>query len=80
MNTKNIAHYFDKRSDFEALPPFYKKLEMYTDDTSVDFGVPDLNIVPSSFHQTNRFTVGYCYKRAGLISLNPEKIIQKQGR
>lgn len=80
MNNKNIAHYFNKRNDFEELPPFYKKLEMYTDDSAADFGVPDLNIVPSSFHQTGRFTVGYCYKRSGNILLEPEKLIQKQGR
>lgn len=80
MQNKNISHYFTKQSDFDALPPFYKKLDMYTDDTATDFGVPDLNIVPSRFHQTSRFTVGYCYKRSGNISLDPAKLIQKQGR
>ncbi|MCX6319640.1 MAG: hypothetical protein NTW29_20345 [Bacteroidetes bacterium] len=80
MQQKNIAHYFDKLADFNELPPFYKKLEMYSDDKASDFGVPDLNIVPSRFHQTERFTVGFCYKRSGNIPLDPQKLIQKQGR
>lgn len=76
---QNMAEYFSSTKVFNNLPPFYKKLEMYMDDMASDYDVPDLNIVPSDFHQTDRYTSGYCFKRSGYIVLDETKFIQKQG-
>ena len=75
---ETLRLYFTKEQDFHYLPPFYKKLEIYKDDNSVDYEIQNLNITESYFHQTTKCTVGYSYKRAANILLNSKKIILKQ--
>ncbi len=75
---ETLKSYFENEQDFHYLPPFYKKLEIYKDDNSVDYEIQNLNITESYFHQTDKCTVGYSYKRAANILLDIKKIIHKQ--
>jgi hypothetical protein len=75
---ETLELYLEEKKDFHYLPPFYKKLEIYKDDNSVEYSIENLNVTESFFHQTKKCTVGYSYKRTANILLNSEKIIHKQ--
>ncbi|MFN8244337.1 MAG: hypothetical protein U0X40_09830 [Ferruginibacter sp.] len=73
-----LESYLPGKKEFVALPLFYKNLEIYKDDNSVDYEIQNLNITHSDFHETDKCTVGYGYKRAAHIALDPGKIILKK--
>ena len=71
--------FFDQYVEGDAIkqfPFFYRHLEPYMDDTTID--VEDVNLVTSEFHQSMAHAIGFFHKKASQVHLTSKDLIYKQ--
>lgn len=76
--SKHLKDFLERPEQFEDLPLFYRKLEVYADDMGTVTGVENLNMAPSTFYQTSKISIGFFFKKAAHIAWEEDKLKFKQ--
>ncbi|KAA5534576.1 hypothetical protein F0919_08115 [Taibaiella lutea] len=76
--SKHLKDFLEQKEQFDDLPLFYRKLEVYTDDMGTAMGVEKLNMAPSGFYQTSKISIGFFFKKAAHIAWEEDKLKFRQ--